>query len=202
MTSSLPVTMAVEGNLDEVVLRKVLRFAGMEAGAAYGKRGKSHLRKNILRYNEAAHHGRWVVLVDLNADAQCPPPFVQSWLPQPNPNLQLRVAVRAVEAWLLADRRKLAKFLGVSEARLPVKPEEEDNPKRTLINIARRSRKRSIREGIVPRPDGSASEGPGYTPLLIQFTIEHWSPQRAANCAPSLKRTMGSLLRWCASRNA
>jgi hypothetical protein len=196
MTSSLNVNVAVEGELDEAVLKKVLASVDIGIANVYGKRGKNNLRENVPRFNQAAQYGRWVVLVDLNNDAECPPPFINSWLPSRKQNLQLRVAVRAIEAWLLAEREQIARFLAVSKQRIPLFPENEHKPKRILINIARHSRSRVIRTDIVPRSGSTATQGPGYTTRLIEFTIKYWNPERAACNAPSLKRSIDSLLRW------
>jgi hypothetical protein len=137
-----------------------------------------------------------VVLVDLNDDAPCPPPLVATWLPGRNQNLHLRVAVRAIEAWLLADREAIAYFLHVPQAKIPQQPEAESNPKVTLINIARHSRSRGIREDIVPREGSTARQGVGYNSRLTEFVMKYWAPERAASCAESLKRSLASLLRW------
>ena len=101
---------AVEGDLDEVVLRRLMAEAGLPVGSIYGKTGKDHLRKRIQDYNNAARFGPWIVLVDLDRDADCAVSLYRNWLLEPSPNLLFRVAVRAVEAWLLADRR-MAEFV-------------------------------------------------------------------------------------------
>ncbi len=196
MPNSLGVNIAVEGDLDEALLKKVLNSIGIEVVPVYGKRGKSNLRENAPRYNLAAQHGRWIVLVDLNNEAECPPPLINSWLPTRNQNLQLRVAVRTIEAWLLAERDEIARFLAVSKQRIPLYPENEDKPKRILINIARHSRSKAIRTDIVPKDGSTAIQGPGYTTCLIEFAIKYWNPERAASNASSLKRSIKSLLRW------
>ncbi len=196
MTDGLGVNVAVEGDLDEAVLKKMLSFVGLEVSNVYGKMGKDSLRQNVRRYNQAAQFSHWVILVDLNNDAECPPPFLISWLPERNENLQLRVAVRAVEAWLLADRNKIARFLAVPAYRVPLQPEEEERPKTTLINVARRSRSKTIRRDLVPAEGSTASQGPGYTTRMIEFTMNHWNPEDAALNSPSLKRSIKSLLQW------
>ena len=78
MTNSLGVNIAVEGELDEAVLTKVLTFVSIGVVNVYGKRGKNNLKENVPRYNQAAQYGGWVILVDLNNDAECPPPFINS----------------------------------------------------------------------------------------------------------------------------
>jgi len=187
---------AVEGHLDEAVLTKILSSVGIDVLRAYGKRGKNYLRAKARGYNAAARYGGWVLLVDLNEEAECAPPLVLGWLPERSPNLQLRVVVHAIEAWLLADTEAIARFLKVPTAKIPHNPEEEIKPKVTLINIARQSRDRTIREDIAPRPDSDRREGPGYTSRLIEFALQRWNPERAAAKSPSLRRSLASLSRW------
>lgn len=196
MSSSLSVNILVEGDLDEAVLKKVLDFVDIEVTNVYGRRGKNYLKENVGRFNQAARHGKWVLLVDLNKDAECPPPLIASWLPARHPNLQFRVAVRAIEAWLLAERKEMARFLAVSPQRIPMVPEEEQRPKNTLIDLARYSKSRSIRSDIVPPEGSSASQGKLYTTRLIEFALRYWNPRRAAANSPSLKRSLDSLLCW------
>jgi hypothetical protein len=71
-------------------------------GSVYGKNGKADLHKKIKGYNNAARHAPWLVLVDLD-DESCAFSLCQSWLPVPARYLCFRVAVRQVEAWLMAD---------------------------------------------------------------------------------------------------
>jgi hypothetical protein len=196
MADGLSVNIAVEGDLDEAVLKKLLVSIKIEVGNVYGKHGKDALKQNVRRYNQAAQFGRWVILVDLNSDAECAPPFLDSWLPARNQNLQLRVAVRTVEAWLLADRDRMARFLSVPKYRIPLNPEEEEKPKLTMINIARQSRSETIRTDITPTRGSTARQGPGYTTRMIEFAVRYWSPEEAALNAPSLKRSINTLSQW------
>ncbi len=115
----LVVSGAVEGVVDEAVLRRLVRDSGHHAGSVYTKHGKSGLLEKLSGYNDAARIVPWVVLVDLDGDAECPPPFVAQHLPGPAPEMHFRVAVRQIEAWLLADRPQLARFLGVQRSEVP-----------------------------------------------------------------------------------
>jgi hypothetical protein len=198
MRASLSVNIAVEGDLDEAVLKKLLNYIGIDVVSVYGRQGKDYLRKRIKQFNSAAEHGKWIILIDLNNEAECAPPLIRSWLPKRSQNLQLRVAVREVEAWLLAERNKLARFLSVSKERIPIDPEKEPEPKLTLINIARHSRNRTILEDLVPQANSTATQGKNYTSRLIEFAINNWEPNIAAYNSPSLKRSIDSLLQWAA----
>jgi hypothetical protein len=179
---------AVEGLVDEAVLRRLIRDAGATLGAVYGKNGKANLRRNLRGYNRAARWSPWMVLVDLDRDADCAPPLVTSWLPAPARHMRFRVAVRAVEAWLLADRERMASFLRVPQARVPREPESVEHPKRAMVDLARRSRRREIREDMVPRPGSGRAVGPAYTSRLIEFAYTDWRVDVAARNSDSLRR--------------
>jgi len=194
--TAFPVNVLVEGITDKVVVRCLLEHAGLICGTVYGKSGKASLLERLPNYNQAARFTSWLVVVDLDQDAECAPPFVQSILLNPADGMLLRVAVRAIEAWLLADAERLADFLGIRAARIPSNPDAEPDPKTTFINLARKSRRGTIRKDIVPREGSGSRVGPGYTGRLIEFVMaaEHpWRPDVAAQRSDSLRRCLESL---------
>ena len=193
------ITAAVEGNVDEAVVRRLIEHVGGSPGPVYGRNGKDYLRQRITSYNQAARRLPWVVLIDLDHDAECAPPLRSTWLPAPSPYMCLRVAVRQVEAWLLADRERVAKFLSVSTSRIPYSPESVEHPKNAMVEIARSSRRRDIREDMVPRTGSGRSVGPAYTARLIEFVISKgtgWRPEVAARNSVSLDRSLRCLRRF------
>ena len=129
MADGVAISAAVEGIVDEAVARTLILFAGGSPGPVYGKQGKPFLQQRICGYNTAAQHAPWIVLVDLDTDHNCAPMLCVSWLPQLASRLCFRVAVRAVEAWLLADAERIAAFLRISRSKVPADPESLDNPK-------------------------------------------------------------------------
>jgi len=135
--SQIILSVAVEGDLDEVALRRLLAEAGLPFGKVYGKAGKDRLRNRIHDYNNAARLMPWIVLVDLDREAECAASLCRSWLPEPAPKLMLRVAVRALESWLLADGEAISEYLGVSRDRVPLAPDSEPdpNPTSTLCGV-------------------------------------------------------------------
>ena len=194
--AAFPVNVLVEGITDEVVVRRLLEHAGLTCGTVYGKSGKALLLERLSNYNQAARFRPWFVVVDLDQDAECAPPFVHSMLLHPADGMLLRVAVRAIESWLLADAERLAGFLGVRAARIPSNPDAEPDPKTTLIDLARKSRRRAIRQDIVPREGSGSRIGPGYTGRLIEFVTfagHPWRPDVAAQRSDSLRRCLESL---------
>jgi hypothetical protein len=66
------VNILVEGATDEPVAKKLLKHVGLEVGTTYGGKGKKHVLERVPMYNKAAHITPWFVLIDLDADSQCP----------------------------------------------------------------------------------------------------------------------------------
>jgi hypothetical protein len=187
------ITAAVEGDLDEAVARSIVRAVGGEVGNVYGRRGKPSLLSSLRAYNRAAIHAPWFVLIDLDNDCECPGECVAQWLPEPSGSMVFRIAVRAIEAWLLADRERISQFLSVPAARVPTQPDVLANPKETLVNLARHSRARSIRTALVPREGSGRRVGPLYNASLIQFATAEdngWRAEEAATHSPSLARCL------------
>ncbi|MFH1672269.1 MAG: hypothetical protein ABIF87_02405 [Pseudomonadota bacterium] len=196
MSGHVIISGAVEGMLDEAVLRRLMKKIGAMAGPIYGKNGKSFLLQKVNAYNQAARFAPWVILIDLDHDAACAPPFLQFCLPNPARYMSFRVAVREIEAWLLADRDRIAKFLSVGVPHIPHEPETLDSPKSTMVEIARRSRRRDVRENMVPRAGSGRKIGPAYTSMLIEFARDSkngWRPHVAAKSSDSLNRCMRRL---------
>ena len=181
---------AVEGLVDEAVLRRIVEQAGGETGTVYGHRGKTYLRRRISGFNQAARYSPWVVLVDLDEDAECAPTLRAEWLPDPASGLCFRVAIREVEAWLLADAETLAHFLSVARRAVPDDPESLAHPKAAMVNLGRRSRRGAIRKDMVPRRGSGRAVGPAYTSRLVEFASTAWRPEVAAERCDSLKRAI------------
>lgn len=185
---------AVEGATDEAVVRRIIDHAGGQVETVYGKRGKDHLRQKIAGYNNAACYAPWIVLVDLDSE-NCAAQLRGAWLHAPAPLLCFRVAVREVEAWLMADSETLADYLGVSCSRISSAPERLPHPKEAMVNLARRSRRKSVREDMVPGERSGRRVGPAYPGRLIEYAATAWRPEVAARRSESLRRAIDCLCR-------
>lgn len=191
----IPINIIAEGPLDEQVLRQLLRQVAphLQANVCYGKRGRAWMDKNLILYNRIAHSWPYVALADLE-DSPCPPELLQKWFPHGrHENLQARIAVRMVESWLLADREACAKFLKIPVHHVPQFPELEPHAKLTLVNLARRSASKSIREDVAPAQKSPGLVGKNYRGQLENFVIHHWQAERAQENAPSLQRAIQAL---------
>ena len=188
----IPLTAAVEGPVDDVALRRIAESAGVEVSTVYVTNGKGNLVRRLEGFNSAAQHAPWLVVVDLNGTA-CAPELLAEILPAPSPLMTCRVAVRAIEAWLMGDVDRLASFLSVAASRFPADPDAVNDPKQALVNLAAHSRRRAIREDMTPRPGSGRSVGPNYSGRLIEFITDEsagWRPDVAANRSDSLARAL------------
>jgi hypothetical protein len=188
MTRALSLYVVVEDILSEAVMSRLLGHIGYEGHATYVvTRGNGQIRNNMEKYKAASRVIPHIVLTDLDRYS-CPPTLLDAWgigtLPT---TLLLRVAVREVEAWLMSDRKNLAAFLSSAVTRLPVYPEKETDPKITLFNVIRKTRKRRLIDEMVPQP--GAHIGPLYNERMCEFVRNHWQVEIAKENAPSLART-------------
>ena len=189
--SPIPLHLVIEDELSEVVVRRVLADTdrGYVVGSAYGRSGFGYLRSTANNWNAAAAAGTPILLLtDLDRHV-CAPDLISGWLDRRcHANFIFRVAVREVESWLLADREGVAQFLGINYVLVPDRPDLVSDPKQTLISLARRSRRRALRESIVPRQGSTAAQGPNYNGCLGEFVRNRWNPNAAKNRSPSLNR--------------
>ena len=192
MSAPIPLYLAVEDELSELVARRLLneRPRAYAVGAVYGKKGVVYLKKQAAGFNNAARYCPFFVLIDLD-NSPCAPALLDEWFDQPrHENFLLRIVVREIESWLMGDHEGLAKYLGCRRAMLPPNPEIVDDPKRTLLYSATASRIRRMREAVVWRDprSGTLHQGPDYNGTLGGFVQKSWDLNAARARCPSLER--------------
>jgi Domain of unknown function (DUF4276) len=189
------VLLAVEDDLSESVARKLFCDAGYNDAdiRCLAKRGFGHLQTKLKELLSTASAFTVLLLVDLD-NRRCAPSLIADWMGRKiaPPRFMFRVAVREIEAWLLADRDTFADFLGVSKSRIARDTESIGDPKRYLLELASGG-KRSIRSGLIPDRAAAASQGPEYNDLLCQFVVQKWSSERAASNNASLRRAVAAI---------
>ena len=185
----------VEDDLGAALIRRIIQEYGDKFAEPILRvtSGFGAIKRQIQKYNEAARRCPMLICTDLD-NSNCAPAKIAEWLPNGiHPNLMLRIAVREVESWVMADRETFAGYLHVPETIVPVNPEAEPDPKKRLIDIARRSRKRTLREALVPKANSQAKVGRDYNGTLIQYVQYDWRPSIARTNSDSLDRTMRRL---------
>jgi hypothetical protein len=154
--------------------------------------GYGKIKKRITAYNQAAKYGFFFVLTDLDK-YECAPALISEWLLlDHNTQLLFRVAVHEIESWLLADRENFAEFFAVNKSLIPAEPDKELDPKKIVISLASKSRKRSKKEAIIPI-DEYASIGPGYNMEFRNYIQNYWNIHNARKHSPSFEKAMQAL---------
>lgn len=202
MSSDIVINLAVEDELSEHLLRVSLAQTGRQflVGAVYGRRGNAYLKGMLPAFEAASRGSAHLVMADLDAQP-CVPELIEKWFgcemadyaTRRHPNLLFRVAVRESEAWVMADREAFADFLGIALKHVPPQPDAVEDPKKQLLDLARKSRKRNLREDLVPRPGDRRTIGPDYNGRLAEFVNSSWRGSHAQATSPSFCRTFSIL---------
>ena len=191
------VNYVVEGETDVPVAERLIRRVGLEPINLMVGNGKAKVDKLLA---ERTFYGNVLVLRDLDKDAECAPTLIKSLLPYPTPSgLCLRIPVRAIESWLLADVEGFSKEFAVHLKSHEVKPDESDDPKRDLVNHCHRSKSREVRKQMTDLSTMGGQTGPGYVTRIVDFARVGWDPERAAGRSPSLKRALDAIDRLTAA---
>ena len=181
---------ATEDLLSEVVAEKLLINAPVEFASLmkFRQQGFGYLKKNVRKFNEIARSYPVLLLTDLDSKP-CASQLISSWLTIPqNPDFLFRVVVREVEAWLLADREGISEYLNISFSICPGNPDSLIDPKQGLLDLAKRSRRREVKQDLLPAKGSEVSVGLGYNARLSDFVWNHWDVNRAISRSDSLKR--------------
>lgn len=161
-------------------------------GASINTQGVSKLVAALPRYIQQAAHVQAMLCI-ADTDGRCAVQLVQQWLPHGRPRgLLLRLAVTEAESWVLADREAAAEFFKVALKHVPLQPEAAHDAKRTVLQLARRSKVRLLRDEMVS-PTDATKPGTGYNTHLRNMVKSAWRATRAAENSDSLTRALSRL---------
>ncbi len=182
---------ATEGLLDATVAEKLIVYYGGKVGRFSDYLGgKAEVDRLIPKYADAAKHGiARLVLRDLDNDEQCAGALVARLLPNSANKLCLRIAIREIESWLMADIEAFASAIPVRKSEILLNTDDIQNPKRFILDSVRRSGNRKLKRMLLSRDANQAFEGPEYTSFLQQFAMQKWSPDRAISGGRSVSLT-------------
>jgi hypothetical protein len=195
--SEIFLTLVVEDILSEEVARRLLLATQkpFQVALALVGNGRGYLETKVLSFNDAAKASPFLMIADQDSAEPCAPELISQWMRgRPlHSNLMLRIAVREIEAWIMADRRSLSQFLNVPLAKIPGNLDQVPDPKQFLVNLARSSSNARVRSSIVPRQGSTANVGPNYNSSLTEFIREEWTVARALEHSDSLRRAFEHL---------
>jgi hypothetical protein len=196
---------AVEDDLSDAVARQLLHHVrrGFQVKARYplrafphlrpGPSGFGYLRANVRAFDKAAAQAPHLLLTDLDI-AACAPALIHQWHGSSlHPNFLLRVAVREVETWLLADAANMAGFLSLTPNHIPPNVETVRDPKAEIVRLAGLSTDAEVQQNLVARPGSTAKTGRLFNRSLIGYVRDLWDIDAAAANADSLARALRAL---------
>lgn len=175
----------------EVLARRLLAHIDPDASfSGIGRRGVGYVQAKLRSLNRAAAGVRIVAIADRDSVQNCPVEMIRAWLggSDQHRNLVVRMAEMEIESWIMADRDGISSFLEVPLNRIPQFPDSISDPKRELVNLARLSRSRKMREDMCPAPGAGSIVGPAYNSAVENFIADRWRPLRALQHSPSLRR--------------
>jgi len=197
----LEINLGVEGKVDEYIMLEVFKYLDLPKPTIRPNRtinphlgGKSVLLSHLDKWNEASKWSKWVVMLDLDNDSDCPVSYIEQVLPNKQPTMYLRIVVREIEAWLMADSENLAKFIGVKQSLIPKEPESIIDPKQRLLEIVKKGKKALL--DMIPTPESGRKIGIGYVSRIQEFLTHPthpWRPEIAQQSAESLMRCIRAL---------
>ena len=186
----MPVALATEDILSEAIGLRLLAElpAPVTPSLLLRKDGFGYLRSSMNKWRQLAQHQTVLVLADLD-QVSCPIELKAQWLGSKpaSSGLLLRIAVREVESWVLADHEAMRKPTG-NKGTLPPEPDTLPDPKQQLLKLAKLAA-RPIRQDLVKEAGAVASQGAGYNRRLTDWARSDWNPERAAERSPSLQQT-------------
>jgi Domain of unknown function (DUF4276) len=192
------IKIATEDAISEAVVEKIVAQCAphLVIKGKYGRCGNGYLKKRVLSFCQASRFTPFIVLTDLDT-LPCAVTLRNQWLGSQAPQAQflLRVAIREVESWLLADRDSFARFTGCKPSHITITPENLLDPKAELVRLVSRYGKRSLREQIVPKPNFTVKVGASYNEALCEYVREDWNPEKGAPHSDSLMRAIASIKR-------
>lgn len=186
--------LAVEGDTDIPVAERLIKHVGLEPLPAITAGSAGRLDQRVREVSRSSRALNWLVLRDLDA-VSCPPVLIDG-LPagvKLDARLCLRVPVRKVESWLLADVDGFAATFSVRPNRIAVRPDELPDPKRHVVDVCRHSTSRAVQRSVPPRPGSGRSVGPEYANRISDFARGAWDVERGAVRSPSLARAIAAL---------
>ncbi len=172
----------------ELIKNEKIGCSLQDIGTKHG--GRSTILSRLKAYNQTSKKSPVVVFIDLDK-YECAPSLFEKFPikdRQPLERLQIRVAVREVESWLLADKQGMETYFGIPQNAIPHNPEELNDPKQKLFDLikekATTKRKRQMLR------EGNTKVGLEYNYYLVDFINTAWDSTRACANADSLVRAI------------
>lgn len=190
------IAVVAEDRLTEAVLHKCVGgvLPDFRIHRTEVKGGRGNVQRELRAYAALAGLMPVLVGVDLDDD-ECAPTLLANWGMPSQRGLLVRVAVREIEAWVLADQKRVASLIGAAANEVPKRPDQLADPKRSLLELARTHAKSDVKADLVPRNYDAQYPriGPAYNLRMCAFVKDRWRPHVAREKSKSLNRALLAL---------
>lgn len=184
----------------EIVSRIIRDYAPNLYIKGYLPARGGEIKKKMENFNAFSLSYPVVLLSDMDAD-DCAPMAkdnLTKGMSSQNSGFIINIAVDEPEAWLFADIKGFARYLGVAEEHMPHPSEQKfGGPKKRMEmeiplkasyflthKVIVESNKKDLREQI--HAPGKACKGPEYNPALLPFIKNDWNIEEARKNSYSL----------------
>jgi hypothetical protein len=195
---SLRLAVVAEDKLTQAVLHKCLNYyvPSCEIVLSEVKSGRGNVQRNLAAYANLSTIMPVLVGVDLDHDV-CAPSLLASWQASfgEHTDLLIRVAVREIESWILADRRRFAGFVGGQSDNVNPLPDTLPDPKRYLLDFAKNYADIELKRDLLPKDFNRYPRiGPAYNLQMCRFVEHKWRPHVALSRSDSLARAVSAIM--------
>lgn len=129
------INLAGEGLTDIYAAMNLIKLLQLKPGAISSVRSKSKIDAKLQEFNRSSRHLNWFILRDLDHEADCAPQLMDGLIQNRLPRMSIRIPVRTIESWLLANIDGFAGEFYVARDHLPKFPDELDYPKQRWLNL-------------------------------------------------------------------
>ena len=184
-----------EDKLTQAVLHKCIAeyLPSFQICRSEVKNGRGNVQRELAAYAKLANTIPVLVGVDLDSD-ECAPLLLAQWnaFQLLSSTFLLRIAVREIEAWVLADRKRIVQFVGGESDDISKAPDSLDDPKRYFLDFARRVATEDLKRDLIPQNYDKKYPriGPAYNIQMCDFVERRWRPHVAIKRSGSLARAI------------
>lgn len=191
-----PIYIATEDILSETVAERLVHEStrNLQIAVRVRRNGNAYLKSKFPELLKTSAKIPVFLITGLD-NIQCPVELIKNWTqntPAP-PGMIMRVAVREVESWILADRDGFSGYTGIPVEKMALNPDALSDPKRVRLNLVKRYARKRIKESLLPSKSSSSKIGWKYNAVLCQFARDVWSVDRAVRHSVSLRRAVNRL---------
>ena len=191
-----PIYIATEDILSETVAERLVHEStrNLQIAVRVRRNGNAYLKSKFPELLKTSAKIPVFLITGLD-NIQCPVELIKNWTqntPAP-PGMIMRVAVREVESWILADRDGFSGYTGIPVEKMALNPDALSDPKRVRLNLVKRYARKRIKESLLPSKSSSSKIGWEYIAVLCQFARDVWSVDRAVRHSVSLRRAVNRL---------